>query len=88
MKIIPSGNNLLVQVEKKKETVTKTGIVLTKDKDEKGILRGKVIGHGIKDNLKWLNKEIFFTDYSADKIDIEDVELYIIDAETVLATIE
>jgi len=86
--IKPLGENVLVKVAKK-ETKTKSGIVLPDTVNEDSPQEGKVAAVGDSKNIKVKrNQRVIFAKYSGSEIKIADEEYLIIKNEDILAVIE
>lgn len=97
MNIKPLKNNVLVKLVKK-ETTTKSGILLVNPVDNKNISEGIVINIGKGsynnegiltpiDGIK-INDKVLFTNYVGTKVEVEDESYYIVNAKDILAVIE
>jgi chaperonin GroES len=86
--IKPLGDNVLVRIAKK-ETKTKSGIVLPDTVNEDRPQEGKVIAVGDGKHVKVKkNQRVIFAKYSGSEIKIADEEYLIIKSEDILAVIE
>ncbi|MCF7835574.1 MAG: co-chaperone GroES [Candidatus Marinimicrobia bacterium] len=98
MKIKPLADKVVVEALSEDEKVTKTkfGIVIPDTVDNKKVDRGTVIAVGsgkIVDGKKIsmevkVGDMVIFSEYSADKIKVDDKEYYIMGESSILAIIE
>ena len=89
-KILPLGENVLVEVQKK-ENKTETGIVLPDTVDGEKSQEGTVIAVGESEKIsKSIQKgsRVIFAKYSGAELKFEDKEYLLLKAEDVLAVTE
>jgi chaperonin GroES len=97
--IAPLGDRVLIEALSEEERVkkTKSGIVIPETVDKEKVDRGRVVAVGpgkITEDGKKIpvsvkkGQIVIFSEYSADKIKVDDKEYYIISENNILAIIE
>jgi chaperonin GroES len=97
--IAPLGDRVLIEALSEEERVkkTKSGIVIPETADKEKVDRGRVVAVGpgkITEDGKKIpvsvkkGQIVIFSEYSADKIKVDDKEYYIISENNILAIIE
>lgn len=88
--IKPLGDKILVEslFKSGQDKKTKTGIFIPETTEKAVMTQGKVIAIGNAKSIVKKGQVVVFTEYSADKIEVENVEYHIVSEKHILAVIE